>query len=241
LSFSANTILVYPQRFTAHLWNNIRSSRLRLNQVILRQCHLWLSSSLPQDEQFLSALKAESEANIIYFALEISATVPQLGGYLELVKSRADVQDINASARAPETTTPPETASELLHRPKQMCSSIAENRADILSDQPTTIETTRTTQEISVFYSRLNDNEIKVDAPAQIAPLIEGPQPASIYHMLFQLYSLRSISILPAPFKAWIRDRIQWLEYRTDADDLTRLQEMVIKRPGDGFPVEDQG
>jgi hypothetical protein len=129
----------------------------------------------------------------------------------------------------------------LLHRPKQMCSSIAENRADILSDQPTTIETTRTTQEISVFYSRLNDNEIKVDAPAQIAPLIEGPQPASIYHMLFQLYSLRSISNLPAPFKAWIRDRIQWLEYRTDADDLTRLQEMVIKRPGDGFPVEDQG
>lgn len=201
---------VYPQRFTAHLWNNIRSSRLRLHQVIVRQCHILLSSDVLEDEHSLLAQKAKSEANIIHFALEIAASVPQLGGYLKQVQYNLTSSDTTLS-------TP---------------SSIS---------VPGTLDQSCVPSQMSVLYAECNNGAIKVDAPAHVAPLIDGPQPASMYHMLFQLYSLRSIPILPLIFKKWIQERTQWMETHTEPGDLARLQEMVLKRPGDGFPVEDEG
>lgn len=234
---------VYPRRFTAHLWNNVRSSRLRLHQVILRQCHILASSPHEGYEKFLATQTPESEANIIYFASEILATVPQLSGYLEQVQRNLERTEITPPPPPP-GTLPREAPVGLSHSLRNVCATTMEYKSHFLYDQGPFDDTAEQAQKpslMSVFYADCNDAEIKVDAPAQVAPLMDGPQPASVYHMLFQLYSLRSVPTLPAPFKAWIRERIRWMEYHTESEDLTRLQDMVTKHPGDGFPVEKEG
>lgn len=83
--------------------------------------------------------------------------------------------------------------------------------------------------------------ELLVDAPTRIFPPVRTAQPASVYHLLFQLYNLRSVSALPTPFKDWIQERIVWLESISNPDDLARLQDMIAKSPGDVFPVGSEG
>ncbi|EUC47265.1 hypothetical protein COCMIDRAFT_90525 [Bipolaris oryzae ATCC 44560] len=68
---------IYPQHIHAHLWNNVRSSRIRLHQLIVRQ-----SQGLTPTPK-LSAQKATSKAVIVTLATEMIASVPQLAGYLE--------------------------------------------------------------------------------------------------------------------------------------------------------------
>jgi|TARA_R110002003_G_scaffold137_1_gene12615 hypothetical protein len=58
--------------------------------------------------------------------------------------------------------------------------------------------------------------------------------------MLFQLYGLRSIPTLPETLKTWLHGRITWMEVHSDAEDLSRLQDMVSKKPGDGYPIGDE-
>ncbi|KAF2825578.1 hypothetical protein CC86DRAFT_293941 [Ophiobolus disseminans] len=232
---------VYPQRFTAHLWNSVRSSRLRLHQVILRQCRILLSSlALPKDENFLVAQKEKSEAEIVHFALEISATVPQLAGYLEQ----------NPVALPPPT--------------RHIFANTVEYKSHLPYDHGPFGETDDRDQvqdtkpgQVSVLYAECNDATTKVGVPTRsirrldetntsstcvfaAAPLANGPQPASVYHMLFQLYGMRSIPIIPKLLKAWMCERIRWMEYHTEPDDLARLQAMMAGRPGDGFPVDHE-
>jgi hypothetical protein len=59
--------------------------------------------------------------------------------------------------------------------------------------------------------------------------------------MLFQLYSLSRITMLPTQFRAWVQNRIEWTENISDPEDLARLQDLVARRPGDGFPVDNTG
>jgi hypothetical protein len=68
-----------------------------------------------------------------------------------------------------------------------------------------------------------------------------GPQSASVYHMLFQLYSLSRITMLPAQLREWVQNRITWTESISDPEDLARLQDLVARQPGDGFPVDNAG
>ncbi|KAF1837809.1 hypothetical protein BDW02DRAFT_98056 [Decorospora gaudefroyi] len=68
---------VYPQPREAHLWNNVRSSRIRLHQVIHRQCETLTSSP------HVRAQQKTSDALIISQATEMVASVPQVAGYLE--------------------------------------------------------------------------------------------------------------------------------------------------------------
>lgn len=164
LSLLANIILVYPQRFTAHLWNGVRSSRLRLHQVILRQCHILLSSSLPENGGLLVAQKAKSEAKILFFALEISASVPQLAGYLEQVE-----RDKTTHPAHPEKVFK-EGPVELPHLAKQVCSNMIEYRPQIMYDQYSkqgVDDRVPKPSHMSVFYADCNDGEILADAPAQ--------------------------------------------------------------------------
>jgi hypothetical protein len=95
--------------------------------------------------------------------------------------------------------------------------------------------------EVSVFYADCNDGELQINTPASKTRPGAGPEPASIYHMLFQLYTLRSISSLSNSFRAWIQGRITWMENMTNDEDLTLLQNMVTDRPGDGYPIGEGG
>jgi hypothetical protein len=95
---------------------------------------------------------------------------------------------------------------------------------------------------MSMLYSDCNDPETHTDKePKRSTSPPGGPQPASVYHMLFQLYSLSRVTMLPAPFRSWVRNRISWMENISDPEDLARLQDLVSKRPGDGFPVDNEG
>jgi hypothetical protein len=92
---------------------------------------------------------------------------------------------------------------------------------------------------LSVLYSDCNDEEQHTETPRRSST--SGPQSGSVYHMLFQLYSLSRIAMLPAPLRRWVQNRIEWMENISDPDDLARLQDLVTKRPGDGFPVDNAG
>jgi hypothetical protein len=79
------------------------------------------------------------------------------------------------------------------------------------------------------------------DASPPGFPPITGPQPASLYHMLYQLYGLRSVTTLPYALQEWLQGRISWMEENADPGDLARLQDMLRKRPGDGFSPGNEG
>ncbi|KAH7083584.1 hypothetical protein FB567DRAFT_87865 [Paraphoma chrysanthemicola] len=238
---------IYPQRFTAHLWNNIRSSRTRLHQVVLRQCHILRASSGPKDVEFLNRHQTESEARILEQAIEISATVPQLAGYLEQLEPHFNASDHTLPARFSERASNLEPG-ELPHFAKRVASAAVEYSSHFVYDpNPLPPEashsgTKRTPSLMSIFYSECNDGEPKLDAPAHIAPPLNSntPQPGSLYHMLFQLYGLQCIPLLPESLRRWMFGRTRWMEIHSDVDDLARLQEMIIKKPGDGFPVDEE-
>jgi hypothetical protein len=220
----------------AHLWNNVRTARVRLHQVILRQCHLMSSTSasspLDGHEDFLATQRSESEAYILYLALEIAATVPQLSEHLELVQIKPERAEVSRQLLASETLpeaelVPPDSPKRVhpffVHDPRLRAES---------ADRP------RRLSRIPIFNMAREHSEIKVDAPASFK---KDPHSASIYHMLYQLYNLHSITILPAEFKTWIRTRIRWMETQTEGQDLMDLQDLVLRRPYDGFLIDDEG
>ncbi|KAF1943776.1 hypothetical protein EJ02DRAFT_453028 [Clathrospora elynae] len=226
---------VYPQRFTAHLWNNVRSSRLRLHQVILFQCQIFALSSRSSNSTFLSTQKSESEAHIVSLAMEIVATVPQLAGYL---------QDLDAflpptGEGEPLRVKSPSPISRLQkHHPAQDIGAITiEMSFHHKFESGTSTPSSSLYSSSSTSTSTKNQN----DATTQIYPenaMTQFKSP-SLYHMLFQLYALRWISCLPRSMKDWIQGRIVWMEGNADPVDLVSLQEMIRRRPGDGFPVSE--
>jgi hypothetical protein len=61
---------------------------MRLHQVIRENCRIILSSLDMQNHGLWKFQKADSESKIIESAIEITATVPQLAGYLEQLELR---------------------------------------------------------------------------------------------------------------------------------------------------------
>ncbi|KAL5115518.1 hypothetical protein ACEQ8H_006581 [Pleosporales sp. CAS-2024a] len=244
---------MYQQRFTAHLWNNVRASRLRLHQVISRQCHDILSSSMTQNPGIWKAQQADSNAKIIEFAIDISATVPQLAGYLEQIENQRLHKDglpLHLS-----TNNVHSQDSEQPHLPKMTGNGTMEYTTHF-GDGPSPFRRGNNVPQgkpstISVLYHECEEEEeeeeeeegkeVRILKSKRPDPSLLKLQTASVYHMLFQLYSLTYISILPAPLKQWIQDRIKWIEKISDPQDLARLQDMVARQPGDGFPVENAG
>ncbi|KAG9191372.1 hypothetical protein G6011_09460 [Alternaria panax] len=68
---------LYPKHLHAHLWNNVRTTHIRLHQAIMRQCDNL--ASFPE----LIAQRASSKALIISKIMELLASVPQLAGYVK--------------------------------------------------------------------------------------------------------------------------------------------------------------
>jgi hypothetical protein len=169
--------------------------------------------------------------------------VPQLAGYLEQLEYRRLAKEalpVRVAKKSPEVQPA---------KPPQSCPNIRSSGSmqynTHFGNEPSPfrkgVTPSRKPSEISVFYSECNDRELEIDAPVQINRPLTGPQPASVYHMLFQLYTLRSIVILSESFHDWIQGRIKWMENMTNTEDLTHLQEMVAERPGDGFPIGEGG
>jgi hypothetical protein len=259
---------VYAQRFTAHLWNNVRSSRLRLHQVIRKNCQILLSSSDMRNHAQWKFQKADSESKIIEFAIEVTASVPQLAGYLEQLEMRRlnkgtyplRLSDTLTGTEAPdhprlEKITGPGTMEYTSHfgnapspfrrgdtpTSPQSTPHLAPQPAPQLTTKPLSAAH-RKPSTMSMLYSDCNDPETHTDkGPTRSTSPPGGPQPASVYHMLFQLYSLSRITMLPAPFRSWVQNRISWMENISDPEDLARLQDLVSRRPGDGFPVDNEG
>jgi hypothetical protein len=213
-----------------------------VHQVILRQCHIYIPTLSPQDRDPWQTQQEHSEAQIEYFSTEIAATVPQLAGYHQQLEHRRLAKP---SLTLRVTKSPEVQLANLPRRDPKFASSGDTQYNTQSGDEPSPlgreVPSAKKPSQVSVFYADCNDGEPQVDDLVQRSRPVAGPEPASVYHMLFQLYTLRSISILSDSFRAWIQSRIIWMENMTNDDDLARLQSMVTDRPGDGFPIGEGG
>jgi hypothetical protein len=204
-----------------------------VHQVILRQCHIYVPTLSSQNRNPWQAQIEHSEAQIRYFSIEIAATVPQLAGYHQQLEHRRLAN--------PSLTVRVTKGSGMQPANLPRC----DPKIAISGDEPSPlgkgIPPAKKPSEVSVFYADCNDGELQINTPASKTRPGAGPEPASIYHMLFQLYTLRSISSLSNSFRAWIQGRITWMENMTNDEDLTLLQNMVTDRPGDGYPIGEGG
>lgn len=220
--------VVYPHNFTAHLWNNVRTSRLRLHQVIIKQLEILRSSRHPGYFESVHPQQHQSVYEIRMIAKDILATVPQLTGYTRFLES---------FLQAPTTknTGCNTNVIELIphHKRRSDVHKTCSPKDESPSTQMPTPESTPSPPSSSGPESASDD--------APYTPII-APQHSSLYHILFNLYALRSVTCLPKAMKSWIDGRIDWIESTADPQDITRLQEMMRTRPGDGYPVgADEG
>ncbi|KAH7377822.1 hypothetical protein BKA66DRAFT_467289 [Pyrenochaeta sp. MPI-SDFR-AT-0127] len=226
---------VYPQRFTAYLWNNVRCSQIRLHQVVLRLCRIHSSTLLPNEHDFLSAQKLVSEARINVLAMDILATVPQLSGYsvkLELYRKPTGTRYPVSCGTSSSAEVPADPS--LVRR--TAASQVGLKTFYYRDSSPPHVSLDSPPKRTTVPSSLCKD-ESPVDSPTETIPVMSIPDPASLRHMLYHLYVLRSIPHLPTAMTEWIQPRIIWLENTANPQDLVQLQNMLRKSPRDGVPV----
>ncbi|KAL6709142.1 hypothetical protein ACN47E_001958 [Coniothyrium glycines] len=222
---------VYPHHFVAHLWNNCRSSRLRLHQVIIRQCHILEPTAQPGDLDSINTQRIRSQFAIEEMGRDILATVPQLGRYLEQLNMNLQKPNKQGLHVSPTSTSRIGSVTSQQRGSASVGSSV--------SRTPTPVTQTPTPETTPSPPSSTESEPIPNDLPGSS---LTAPQFSSLYHMLFNLYVLRSITCLPMTMKTWIAGRIEWIESIADSQDVARLQQMMRMRPGDGFPVgSDEG
>lgn len=210
--------------------------------MVLRQCRIILATVPDQYVSVWKAQQAESQAQIELFAIEIAATVPQLAGYHERLEHlRLAEEELPLRSRPWSFKT---EADDMRDAAKANTSGSMKYDAQFDNDpspfRKGKVTAARTTRASKIDFDE-EARELQVDAPTRIFPPVSAAQPASVYHLLFQLYSLSTVPVLPAPFKEWIREQITWLEEISNPEDLARLQDMITKSPGDGFPVGSEG
>jgi hypothetical protein len=181
--------------------------------------------------------QAKSTVNIVNLAVEIAATVPQLAGYLDQL-AFPEPSELDSS---PDFSEAP-IDSQLLELTVRAKNTGTMEYSSHFGDGPNSFRrgTQNKPSAMSVFYSDCNDEELHADTqpkPRTDLNSWNSAQPASVYHMLFQLYTLRTVSLLPDSLRVWVQGRIKWMENITDVEDLKRLREMIAQRPSDGFPV----
>jgi hypothetical protein len=174
---------------------------------------------------------------MVNLAVEIAATVPQLAGYLDQL---AFAESTELGIPSNFSHTPIE--SQLLEPsvPAKCTGPLEYNSRFGEEPSPLTKGTPRKPSATSVFYADCNDEELHVNAQHTLHIELtrwNGAQPTSIHHMLFQLYTLRTVSLLPEPLKDWIQGRIRWMQNITDSENLARLRDNITKRRSDGFLI----
>ncbi|CBX96696.1 hypothetical protein IAQ61_005442 [Plenodomus lingam] len=224
---------VYPQRFTALLWNNIRSMRIRLHQVILRQYQvLGYSEQLLQPDNVRES-QDYSVKIIIAMARDLLRTIPQLTGYLEQLQMYFDHSTGDDSSES--------------KRFGQALQSVTMETADndsvaLVQIIPHDIydEETKGHTGSTVASSPSSSSSSSSPSSTGSAPGTNNstsrPRTATLFHTYFQLCALRSIPHLPDSMKDWIHGRIIWIESIANAEDVAHLRERLRKTTGDGIP-----
>ncbi|UPX14778.1 uncharacterized protein EKO05_0005250 [Ascochyta rabiei] len=204
---------VYPQQFAGHLWNNVRSCRVYLHQLIHQQCSKLLSSTGESEFTNLRLQRSASESLSTLIAEEICATVPQLLSYSDYLRQFVESTEYALSVPTEDSgsnVSTPDTFNASSPNSTSTKSSYASNK-DIPKDY---------TSKVPLFTPGALD-------------------PASAFHLLLKLHNLTSIPWLPFAMKSWITGRISWIETNSDPYSAARLKAMIRKRPADGFPVSD--
>lgn len=206
---------VYPKNFTAHLFNNVRSSRMRLHSLIASQSRMALSTT--NDQALKSAFIAQlqkSQDMMRVLAKEICATVPQLAGYLDQLQV--------SSQHSKFKPTPMTAVSAAFSRELDITFACTPPPNNALTDH--------------TVSKRSSLSSSKPLEPPQAVPALPIPRPASLYHLLYQLHMLSTVTILPDNLQVWIKERIQWVEGNADPEDLQLLRTMVNNAPSGAFP-----
>ncbi|KAF2678572.1 hypothetical protein K458DRAFT_137136 [Lentithecium fluviatile CBS 122367] len=193
---------VYPANIAAHLWNNLRLSRIQLHQTILDQLSL-RSIGLNENDgpASIADQKIESEAIMKRLAAEICASVPQLADYIERLPSYVDRELSDTDNRF---TIPK-------HKPGQPLLSLS---------------LTTATVELSPHFI-YDPGPFRKTSLRPCSEDLPRPRPASLYHIYYQLFSLNAIQSLTADMKEWIQERIYWVEEMGDPDDIGLMKAML--------------
>lgn len=202
--------LVYGRFFSAHLWNNVRLCQIRLHRVILTQCNILRVARTEYTS--MPAQMTASKVSIIDLAHEICASVPQLSGYLEQLQSYSmkddpDFPDIPVESTGKTSTSIP-LSTHFLYDPDPF-----EHQKPKPASSPLDVPVPDREQEFP------------------------PPRPESLYHMLYQLHTLSTITFLPSTLQSWMQQRIRWMEASADPADLPQLRAMLKNRTEDGFPI----
>ncbi|KAI8931903.1 hypothetical protein NX059_010807 [Plenodomus lindquistii] len=227
---------VYPQRFTALLWNNIRSMRIRLHQVILRQCQATKFAQQLREPSNSYRLEERSGAIITAMAKDLLSTVPQLTGYVEQLHVFFD--------------NPMEEQSSEGDRFRRALHSVTTETADndsvaLVQIIPHDIYDEETKGHAGSTVASSPSCSSSSSSPSSTGSATENtssntrPRSATLFHTYFQLCALRSIRCLPTSLKGWIRGRVKWIESITNPDDLAHLRQRLRKTAGDGMPEDD--
>ncbi|ORY19513.1 hypothetical protein BCR34DRAFT_132745 [Clohesyomyces aquaticus] len=184
---------IYPRNFTAHLWNNARSCRIRAHTLVIAECRKLQLLEL-RGSGYATTLNEirikKSLAVIKQLAKEICATVPQLAGYLDQL-------------------------------PSYMRYRLGQEKDHENPDVPNDSPAARSTKKRRI--------EPMADLP-QAIPSLPLMQPASLYHILYQLHALLAHEILSEDLRFWIRQRLDWIEGKADPDNLKLLKTMLKTR-----------
>ncbi|KAF3032710.1 hypothetical protein E8E12_001685 [Didymella heteroderae] len=225
----------YPQQFAGHLWNNVRSCRIHLHQLVHQQCSILLSSSAGAEYSKLRLQISASESLTIVLAEEICATVPQLLSYADYLNQFVESTDFALPTR-----------SRSPHPSECSMASDSSNRAEPASDNSGSNASTPKTfdasspQSTSTNSSYASNKDMPKTYTAKIPLFTPGAlDPASAFHLLLKLHNLALVPWLPFAMKSWIQGRISWIENNSDPYSARRLKDMIRKRPCDGFPVSN--
>lgn len=241
---------VYNDRFTAHIWNNIRSSRIFLHQAVLQLHHPVLLQSSPYTTTTRSLYNPTalhypsieaSRALITELAAEIIATIPQLAGILSHVERAHKM-----ASHSPGASEEGQHVSLACHVQEQIRTSTNQHFTELpqitASNCASTIEYTQLFVYDAGSFKRSRGPRMKKrkatastrTANSTAAMSDPVPLPPSMFHILFQLYGLSTIRILPGRMKTWIIECIRWLEKHSAIEDFVRVQKMARQYFGDG-------
>ncbi|KAF2107693.1 hypothetical protein BDV96DRAFT_505808 [Lophiotrema nucula] len=188
---------VYPSNLAAHLWNSVRSSRLRLHRIIIMKCLVLLKATSKEDVSAFAEQRAISEAIVRSLSRDICASVPQLAGYVEDLESYSERASVRSRSESLEPTTHfLYDRGQLIQAPAFLLSPIQVKRS-----------------------------------PSKVS---SSPRRANLYNILYMLYALRPVAILPEDMKLWIQQRVEWIEAKTEPDDLALLKGMLHNKPHHG-------
>lgn len=169
----------------------------------------------------------------LLLAEEVCATLPQLLSYSDYLTQFVESTEFTLPTR---TRSPNQGEGSVASGSSEPTKPASEGSSSNVSS-PSAASSPHSTSTQSSYAS---NKETHTDYTAKIPLFTPGAlDPASAFHLLLKLHNLTLVPWLPYSMKSWIRSRISWIETNSDPYSAGQLQDMVRKRPCDGFPVSD--